>query len=248
MFSQTMAGGRWTGARAFTGALMLAVAGFATSAQAAFVNNYGDYAGTSLSYEDVTESNAGTSALYGTPNISGNTLGFPTVSQQAFIAKADGTTGFSQTRIGTLDFTLSSNSNAPLATLYINEGGDYSFLGGAGKTGAVAASLTVNLYAVAGGSNIGDELATFVQFFSGPALDAGNWSLELTVDLLPFNVTEVFVVINNNLQATTESPATAFIQKKNFTVSTTAVPEPASLALLGLGSLVILAGRGRNKA
>lgn len=232
----------------------------ATSASAAI--NHGDYSdippGT-VTYGDVTESSSTDPVpLYNAPSVTGDLLDFdPT----GFGASASGAAGFDITD-GQLNFMMTAEAGESIDTVNITESGDYSFSGISPVAGTfVVASLsaTVTILEV-DGTTLGVPIDVFVPetFFNDYATVGGapapgflKWSLSASVDLvsaLPngytFGATKVEVVVNNQLTATTTADNTAFIAKKDFKVNTgPPIPEPTSLALLGLGSLLMVRRR-----
>jgi hypothetical protein len=192
---------------------------------------------------DVTES-AGpgdSTPLYGEPVIvSPNTLAFPEVQDNSFTASASGAGFVSDTTIGTLSFTLAGS----LSFLSVDEGGDFGFVGIAGSSGVVGASLNVQVWDSPAKTNLLlSGSSSYSQIFNGPSSETGFWDNSVILDLSVLDAQSVFVVINNNLQAAAGGGATAFIQKKSFVVSD--VPEPGSIALFGLGLAAMLV-RGRR--
>jgi hypothetical protein len=218
--------------------------------------NYGDFSdippGT-VTYTDVKESSSTDPVpppLYGAPSINGNLLDFdPT----AFGANAAGAGGFDITD-GQLNFTMTAESGTSIDTLIVSEGGDYSFSGlvpDAGTFVVVSVATTVNILEV-NGITLGVPIEIFqTDTFVSDYLTIGNppasglnlWSLDYSIDLasqVNGDVTKIEVVIDNQLSATTTDGNQAFIAKKDFNVN---IPEPTSLALLGLGAAMTLRRR-----
>ena len=98
------------------------LATFVPTANAAFFD-YGDLAGPDVMYLDITEDTSTDGMLFGTPDITGNTLDFDPTS---FKADSDGPT-FVDSQ---LNFTLMSNSNdIELTDVFIRERGDFTLTG-----------------------------------------------------------------------------------------------------------------------
>lgn len=207
-----------------------------TVAGAAFAApiNYGDFSGTTVDYLDVTEDDITPS--YGGPTISGDTLIFPDLATNGFIAEV------TDTVVGTISMTVASNDGTDLDEIWIEEGGDYQFTGLGGAEGLLTASLSVLVFDTTTNAQIAMGTADFTTgVLTAPADNTPVmfWDLSLHLDVSSLQTDEVFIVVNNNLSAVGSDPSTGFIQKKYFDVTTTVVPEPTSIALLGLGGLLL---------
>lgn len=222
-----------------TAALFMACASLASAATI----NYGTFNGATLDYISVKESSpSDPTPLYGAPVITGDTLSFPDAKNNAFIATAQGFGDNSDTTIGTLSFTMTAD-NGILNILEIFESGDYGFTGAAGSVGSLSASISVFVYATSAQTTLLTSGTTiWSDFFSGPDAEVGTWSNSLSINLTPYNRQSVYVVINDNLQAGASGASTDFVQKKHFQIGED-VPEPASMMLLGLSALTVLARR-----
>lgn len=211
-----------------------------------------------VTYSDIVES-SGTNTLppglYGAPDINGNLLDFDPV---AFTAQSAG--GAFDLTDGQLNFTVTAEPGTSINALIVSEGGDFSFSGltpDAGTFLSVSVATTVNILEVDGvtlGAPIQifqtDSLVTdYLTIGNPPSTGLNQWSLDYTIDILGaingqpvLGATKIEVVIDNQLSTTTTAGNQAFVSKKDFNVD---VPEPTSLALLGLGSL-LLARRRRD--
>lgn len=213
--------------------------------------NYGDYSdippGT-VTYIGVTESSSTDTvppALYGLPSINGDLLDFDPL---AFGANSAGG-GFDITD-GQLNFGVVAEQGNSIDVLFVSEGGDYSFSGvtpDAATFLSVSVLTTVNILAVDGSTlalpveltQVDTFVIDYLTVGNPPATGLNQWSLDYSFDLasaVEGDVTEIEVVIDNQLSTTTTAGNQAFVSKKDFNVN---VPEPSSLALLGLGGLLM---------
>lgn len=222
------------------------------------IMNYGDFddipPGTVM-YLGVQES-SGTDPLplYGSPTVTGNLIDFEPAT---FTASAED--GNSDQTDGQLNFTLMSTPGNVITDFTLSESGRYTLFGTGTASTAVAAAVSVDIdiIEIDGVSVSPLDSGYSTSFTADLVSDAGllqAWELEVFVDLndflvsndidFDFGVTKVEVVIDNQLIGISEDLSTAFIEKKDFSISTTtAVPEPGSIALLGLGSLYLLRRR-----
>lgn len=218
---------------------------------------YGDFAGSSVLYENVREDSQG---LFGAPTLSGDTLAFTPLD---FLAESNG--GGINFTDGTLAFNLDANDGQAITSLTLEESGAFaleSISGGTANTRvAVAAIFSVNILEVDGVAFNGtSQIATSATLLEANLVDSPGlgqaWQASAIVDIaglaasqlgITGNITRASVVLDNQLLAISEDGAFAFVDKKTvdfepFTVAIT-IPEPASAALIGLGSLALLARR-----
>jgi len=244
------------------------VAGLPSFSLAAPIN-YGDFPGTNVVYQQVTEdSNSAGDAppLFGTPSVTGDSIDFNPVGFSAAVGSAGG----SDMTDGNLKFGLVAKPGQYLQSVTISEAGDTSLVGAPGSTAIT--SVTTNIFFdiqdvdgvplsaainVAGVMTIGPSGGSYQLGVDGPfPLYNTGWSGSYTLNLGPvltannipfqFGVTRLSVNLDNTLSAVTAGGASALIAKKDAdgVTITAEVPEPASLALVALG--FVAAGRRRR--
>jgi len=222
------------------------VAAITTSASA--VDYPGPFTGATVVFTDVDESSITDplATLYDepvTPPPPIDTLVFePTTDFAAFAP--NGPAG-SDVTDGRLVFTVTADEGLFIDTITVNEGGQFLTLG----TGSVNAIGTIRAKDVDTALNIGSALNFTFTDVPASGDDGGAWTGTASLDLSQFELTAVQIVIENTLAASIGAEnGTAFIDKKDFNVGvTTFIPEPGSLALLGLGMLAMLSRRGRDQ-
>ncbi len=205
--------------------------------------NYGDFIRANpgdLSFLQVTENSiTDATPLFNAPYHLPNQLIFiPTT----FASTASN--GLADTTSGTLTMRIQADTGFFLELITIKEVGDYTLSG----IGTSATSATINGLLTLTDINPGtngvktDTLSiTPAPVYRLPNDTFDEFDAVTQVDLTGLNITEVVLNFNNNLQTTSESGTTAFIQKKTQIVIT---PEPSSLVLLVFGTLMI---RGRRR-
>jgi len=229
--------------------------------------NYGDFAGTTVTYTQVTEdaNSAGDAPpLFGPPTVSGDSLDFDPVG---FSAAAAGAGGVDITD-GNLRFGIMANAGSGISQVVLSEAGDTTMAGfGTDATfTAVIARGVISILAVDGvGINTISE--PFSLTFSpsggtfglatdggGGPLFAAGWTGTETIDVsailtsknVPYNVgaTKVSINLDNTLVALSELGTESLIAKKDFGgLSITVIPEPSTMLLLGLAVVGLVVGR-----
>ncbi len=199
--------------------------------------NYGDFAFTSGSILDVTETSVtDTPPLFGAPIVTGDSLTFSTGP----FAAAQAGVG-SDITAGQLSFVIQADPGLFIESISLDEIGDFLKLGGTAVVTAGGTLVATILDPLTGGF-VSDPIS-FDQAFPLIGTGSGIWTGEATVDLSQYQATLVRIDLDNILVATVNKPAdAAFIDKKAMTVNVdfTEVPEPATLALLGLGLATVL--------
>jgi hypothetical protein len=206
-----------------------------------------------VTFVDVTEQ-SGTDPvpLFGAPDPfsgPGGSAGllFPDVN---LVAHASGGGDFTD---GQLTFMVTSQ--AGINSLRVDEQGTYtlSSLGGADALVRASAFITATVTQINGVNVAPISLTPVSASFSdsSPPDDEGFWSLNALLNVagqLGANqrATKINFAIDNRLTALAEPGAAAFIDKKQFRITTTNIPEPTSLALAGLALCGILAA-GRRR-
>jgi hypothetical protein len=229
--------------------------------------NYGDFAGTTVTYTQVTEdaNSAGDAPpLFGPPTVTGDSLDFDPVG---FSAAAAGAAGVDITD-GNIRFGIIANAGSAINTVNLNEAGDTTMAGfGTDATfTAVTAHGVISILAVDGAAiNVISE--PFALSFApsggtfglgtdgggGPLFSAG-WTGSVSIDVnailasknvaYNFGATKVSINMDNTLVALSQAGTESLIAKKDFGgLSITVIPEPSSMILLGLAIVGLAAGR-----
>ena len=214
----------------FALAITLSLATFAS----ADIINYGDFDGDSVTYIDVTESSLESGALYGAPEIIGNELDLPGTG---FTSESNN--GEVEFLDGRLTFMIEADPGSTISSVTIEEFGAYFTFG---EDSLASVSSIAFVETLEGGIFNG----TFDFLATGGALpDSGAWQQSLTITFP--ETTKVTVTLDNQLFTFADDPGVAFIDKKgvDIRVGKNVIPEPSSLAILGLGSLAMAIRRRR---
>lgn len=226
--------------------------------------SYGNLAGTTVTYLNITEDQTTENPLaqvplFGTPTVSANSLRFSPAS-----FGATSVNGAADITDGTLTTVIQANAGNFIPQIQFNESGDYSLIGsGTAATrvwvglsffvdvleiNGVAATVptlagTGSFSPLSGSFDLVNPGQTFLGIWNGGAnINVAGYLASLGIS---GQATRVSVTIDNQLLATSEAGTVSFIKKKEIGgVAITVVPAPASLALLGVGGLV--AGRRRR--
>jgi len=234
--------------------MTVGVLGVSASVQAASLAHPGPIAVQDGVYDNVVETSITDGLpMYGSPSAgAGNVMTLPMPS---FTATASNDA--SDLTAAALEFTFDADPGKLIATLSIFESGAYSVTDG----GAVSAAgaLTVRyfddltqqfitladpIHMVVSPGGIPAPPGSGVMFpVDGPG--SGTWLGAALIDFAALNIetSSVIVAMDNTLIASAGPNASASISKDALTLNTTLIPEPASLALMGLG-LIMIAKRG----
>ena len=205
-----------------------------------------------ITFDDVEES-SGTDAvpLYGAPEAFSIGLDFDPVD---FVATSTG--GPPDITDGQLNFRVTDTSLSGISFLSLFEAGDYALEGSGTTASAVFAGAIVRVTVTQlDGVSVAPIALTPVNGSVGFNLVANSgivqpWSLGLGLDIAAQlgpdqRATQIEVVIDNQLLATSEAASVAFLAKKDFRIDVT-VPEPGTLLLLLVAGLAALSGRSAS--
>jgi hypothetical protein len=207
--------------------------GFVQDAQAAFVywTAGGGRVGSSGTATDWNWANGGSdTGLFGSPVlVNGNTFVFFPSLFRAY--SANGTPGLAYDR---LEFDIIAHQDTSITGFSITEYGDYAVQGAGGQVEVTGTLFLTNL------QNFQTKTSNLVSTPGSPITSgSGEWSATAGRDDL--NWQHLKIVLNNNLLAISTDGGQSFIEKKvnGAAVSITVIPEPATLAILGLGGLLL---------
>ncbi|MEE9405478.1 MAG: PEP-CTERM sorting domain-containing protein [Algisphaera sp.] len=236
---------------------LVAAAAFCAMASPALAADilYGDFAGTTVNYGNVREDVQG---LFGTPTISGDSLSFTPLE---FTAESiDGGIDFTD---GTLAFNvMPTTAGHAISGLTLEESGAFDLVGsGTDATRvAIAVVFSINVLEVDNAPYVGaSQVIHGSTIFEANLIDSPGlgqaWQASAYLDIAALanaqhditgKITKAAVVLDNKLLAISESGTLAFIDKKNVDAVIITIPEPTTVAIIGLGSLCFVARRRRS--
>lgn len=209
-------------------AIMLALS-FAGNTQASLVTLYDPLSGTvSFTFDsDLT-------GLFGTPEVSGNSLTFQPTEFSATASNGPNVVSDSVSiKIQALD------PQNVINTIAFSENGFYTSFGDA----TLVASGQI--LAANGSSNTSDTLVAGP--FATQDFSSAQWSANTLLDTSAWNSNFVTVSLSNVLFAASNSASGfAFIEKSLATLNVTAVPLPATIWLLGAALIGLISSSKRN--
>ncbi len=218
----------------------------AGTASAASLNHPGPVVVQDGAYSAIVETSiTDTPPLYGAPTAgTGNELVFP---MPGFSASASNSA--SDIDAGAMEFTFDADPGKFIDTISLSESGAFSILGDASVT--AAGTLTVRYFDdnTQQIETLADPILMTTDPLGGFPVDApgaGTWQGSALIDLtaLGIQTSQVFVALDNSLIASAGPEGSATISKDELTVNTTVIPEPASVALMAMGLVMVARKRG----
>lgn len=240
--------------------VLVVVSAMSSAAANAASINYGSFAGTTLSFNNVEESSlTDAPPLFGTPSVSGDAILFNPSSFGATSSNG----GLPDITDGHLSMLLMANPGFGIDSIEISEAGDYTLIGagGAGTMASVSAPVFLTItevnFAAITPINMNGNL---VFSPSGGSYDLANdgpgvgviWTGSLNLDIsgylndvLGINgvATKIEFDMDNTLVALSETGTISFIQKKQiggFGMTVTTIPVPSAI----YPGMALLAGLG----
>jgi PEP-CTERM motif-containing protein len=193
------------------------------------------------SYSNIVESSiTDPPPLFGPPAAgAGNTLTF---TMSAFTASASDDSA--DNTAGALDLTFDADPGTFIGSVSIFESGSFAVTGNGSVSIAGALTLRYLNEATQQIVTLGEPIhavTTPLGSFPVAGTRSGNWVGVALIDLdaLGIQTRQVIISMDNNLIASAPLGGTATISKDELTVNVTPIPEPASLALIAAGSLMI---------
>jgi len=192
-------------------------------------------------YDDIVETSiTDTPPLFGPPATgTGNTLTF---AMPGFTATAGSDS--SDLTAGALELTFDADPGIFIGTVSIFESGNFAVTGDGSVS--LAGALTVRYLDELTGLivTLADPIHTVVDpvgDFPIIGTQAGDWVGAALIDLgaLGIQTNHVIIAMDNNLAASAPLGGSATINKDSLTLNVLSVPEPASLALIAAGTLLI---------
>jgi hypothetical protein len=204
----------------------------------AVIIEHGNFPGATVMYLAVTEdTHSSPVALFGRPDVNGDTLDFDPVNFQADTSVAN-----PNLVDGQLTFTIMSNNNSTaINNVIIEERGDYTVVGNSAEVTFGLNVSSVKCTHVNGNSinpvQTGGQVGGM--FTSPPTQTAQSWSGRLEFDIAQLlannNIqgicTKVEVTLDNALTALATGAAAGRIEKKDFSGVTITIPEPSAAAM-----------------
>lgn len=220
---------------------LTAVACLAVGSMATASINYGDFIGADVDFIGVTESSPTDSVpLFGQPNVFGNNLSFLPASN---FATAEN--GSSDETIGILTMTVNAKNNQEIRGVSILNLGTTNILGQT-TSSTYTAFETDLLVTVTASGDVYNDSASGVFTQTVPLWDGSTF-----IDFAGMGIngiTSISLTFSSTLQAFSEAGTTSHIQSslvQEEILVGVFIPEPASIALLGIGGLVLGARRRR---
>ena len=213
--------------------------------------NYGDFAGSTVTYEQVTENTTSINdpdGLFGAPTLSGDSLDF---DPQQFVA---GTSNLGvDITAALLEFDVAANPGKFIENLSLTEAGTTALLAvtGATATTGVTSDIVLDIEEIDGAPVPGGSINVPLSMVFSPtgsfdvtSTNGGAWTGVAFVDLDQWlddnsvahvgGVTRLTVQLVNTLTATSSDGAETTITKQDAdgVIITANIPEPTTAALL----------------